>query len=73
MRINIMPQPLALNDTQLDTIHVAAGFVRVEQRPQFLRSVADALIGIEVTDASIANAVETVLGQWVLGASCCSE
>lgn len=68
-----MAQPLALNDTQLDTIHTAAKFVRVEQRDSFLRAVADRLLGIDVTNDSVASAVESVLQQWVRGAPCCSE
>ena len=65
--------PLALTDTQLNTVHAAAKFVRVEQRDSFLRAVADHLLGIEVTNDNVASAVESVLRQWVRGASCCSE
>ena len=44
--------PLALTDQQLNTVHVAAKFVDVNYRAQFLHAVADALVGVEVTDAS---------------------
>ena len=55
--------PLALTDTQLNTIHVGAKFINVNYRDRFLHAVADYLIGQEVTDASIAVACEQVLGQ----------
>ena len=68
------PRPLALTDAQLSTVHAAAKFVRIEQRDSFLRAVADHLVGIEVNDVSIANAVETVLRMWVReGAPCANE
>ena len=60
-----MAQPLALTDSQLNTIRVAAKFVHINYRDRFLHAVADYLTGTEVNDASIASAVEHVLGQMV--------
>ena len=54
---------LSINQSTIINRPPGAKFVNISYRTRFLQAVADYLVGVEVNDASIATAVEKVLGQ----------
>jgi len=67
-----MSSPIALSDTQLDTVMRAAGALHVADRDPFLRAVASVLAGREIGDARRAGVAESGHGGqelWRGGAS----